>query len=563
LTVTISGGDSGDADAPRVRLQDFQVISGPNVNTQFEWINGRTNSSKSFSYVLLPRKEGQFTIEPIEVPVRGKIFRTELVRIRVTAASSNPQPAQPRSPGLDPFGQEQRATGSKLVATDVFVTAELDQPSVYPGQQVTLSYHLYTRVGVSGLQLQESPPLTGFWVEDLNVEPNPPGNRKVVDGVEYLEYVVKKQALFPTTTGHLTLPPATFAISVKTPGDFFGFFSGAETVYRKSKEIALDVKALPAQGRSQGFSGAVGSFNLTSSLDKSKAATGEAVSLRVRLEGRGNLKMIPDLTLPALAEFTVFSSKRTENVRPFEGGVIGGDKSWEYVIVPNVPGQQSIPALTFSYFDPQKGEYETLATPSLSLSVERGVVSGSSLTGLSGVVKQELTRQGTDINFIKLSARDLRPARRPLYLSFWFYVVAAVPLAFNITILLYQRERSRQSLEPAQARSRKARRLALARLRKALKDGRREPRLFYDQAGLAFSGYLADKFSLPEIAVTGDILERTLSGKSVAPQIVKETIFCLHECDFGRFVSASSSAEKMRQLAGRMGKAIDLLERAN
>ncbi len=563
LTITISGTDSGEAELPRVRFPDFQVVSGPNVSTQFEWINGRSSSSKSVSYVLIPRKEGTFTIEPVAVTVRGKTVSTEPVRIRVVTGATGAtgqQPSPPRSQPLDPFGLDRKPSGTRVASTDVFVAAEMDRSSAYPGQQVTLSYHLYTRVGVSGLQLQESPPLNGFWVEDLQVESNPPGNRKTVDGAEYLEYLVKKQALFPTTTGRIGLPPATFAISVKTPGDFFGFFSGNETVYRKSKEIFLEVKPLP-QDRPQGYGNAVGAFNLTSSLDKTNAATGEAVSLRIKLEGRGNLKMIPDIALPPLPEFTVFSAKRVENVRPFESDVIGGDKTWEYVIVPKAPGQQSIPAMSFSYFDPLKDKYETLTTPPLALNVVRGADSAAS--ALSGVVKQDLTRQGADINFIKLSAGDLRPRQKPLYESVWFFVIAGIPVASNIAVLLYQRERSKQSFAPALTRSRKARRLALARLKQALRAGRREPKLFYDQAAVAFSGYLADRFRLPEIAVTGDTLEKRLSEKFVPLETIHETISCLQECDFGRFVSASTSAEKLRALAGRMTKTIDLLERAN
>jgi hypothetical protein len=54
-----------------------------------------------------------------------------------------------------------------------------------------------------------------------------------------------------------------------------------------------------------------------------------------------------------------------------------------------------------------------------------------------------------------------------------------------------------------------------------------------------------------------------LSEKSIASGTVRETISCLQECDFGRFVSASSSDENMRSLAGRIGKAIDSLERAS
>jgi len=560
LTVTVSGKDSGDAENPRLpRLNGLKIVGGPNISTQFQWINGRTSSSKSYIYILLPEKEGQFTIDPVEVRVGGKIYKTEPITIRVTSAA--PRRARPQLPPLDPFAGEDRRPGrSGPSGEEVFVTTELDRSSAYPGQQVTLSYHLYTQVGVTGLQLQENPPLTGFWVEDLQVESNPTGTRKVINGREYLDYVIKRQALFPTTTGKLTIPVSTFAISAKTTGDFFGMFAQTETIYRKTKEAFLDVKPLPAKERPANFGNAVGSFNLTSSIDKLQAATGEAVDLRVRLEGRGNLKMIPDIALPPMPDFTVYSSKRADNVRPFEGNQIGGDKTWEYVIVPKAPGQQTIPSLSFSYFDAERQSYETVRTQPISLKVVRGAESGGTITGLSGISKQNLTRQGTDINFIKLTSSDLEARQVPVYRTLWFYLLAAIPLAFNVGAYLYQKERSKESMNVVLTRSRKARRVAVDRLKKAAKTGRTEPRRFYDEAAVALSGYLADKFNLPEIAVTGDSLERTLSEKSVAADTVRETVSCLQECDFGRFVSASASPDKMRELAERIRKAIDALE---
>jgi hypothetical protein len=562
LTITISGRDSGNAENPRLpRLNGFKVVGGPNVSTQFQWINGRTSSSKHYIYILLPEKEGQFTIDPVEVRVGGRIYKTEPITVRVTSASTRRARSQP-SP-VDPFANEDiRPEKSGPSSQEVFIEAELDRASAYPGQQITLSYHLYTQVGITGLQLQENPPLSGFWVEDLQVEPNPTGKRKIINGKEYLEYVVKKQALFPTTTGKLKIPSSTFAISAKTTGDFFGMFAQTETIYRKTREAVLDVKPLPVKDRPENFSNAVGSFNLTSIIDKTQAATGEAVDLRIKLEGRGNLKMIPDIALPPMPDFTIYSSKRADNIRPFEENQIGGDKTWEYVIVPKAPGQQIIPSLSFSYFDAERQSYETLRTQPLTLKVTLGADSGSTITGLSALNKQNLTRQGTDINFIKLASGGLEGRSEPAYRMLWFYLIAAIPLAFNVGAYLYQKERSKESTNVVLTRRRKARRVALDRLRKAEKAGHAQPRRFYDEAAVALSGYLADRFNLPEIAVTGDSLERALAESSIASDTVQETVSCLQECDFGRFVSASALPDKMRALGERIRKIIDALEQA-
>lgn len=560
FSVTVTGKESGDSETPRLpRLQGFQVVAGPSVSTQFQWINGRTSSTKSFIWILLPEKEGQLTIDPVEVRVGKKTYKTEPVSVRVTAGSG--QPARPRPRPFDPFEGEDTRPRARSGGDELFVTAELDRSSVYPGQQVTLSYHLYTQVGVTGIQLQENPPLTGFWVENLEVPPNPTGSRKIVNGREYLEFVIKKQALFPNAAGQLKIPSSTFAVSAKSAGDFFGLFGQSETLYRKTKEITLEVKALPLLERPSNFGNAVGSFNLTSNVDKNEVATGEAITLRVKLSGRGNLKTVPDIPLPAMPDFTVYSSKSTENVRPFEGNLIGGDKTWEYVIVPKAPGEQTIPPLSMSYFDPEREKYETVSSPSLSIRVVRGLGIGNPLTTFSGLTKQNLTRQGTDINFIKLGASDLDTPSEPPYRTAWFYLFATLPVAFNIGALLYQRERAKQSENAVLTRSQRARRTALQLLRKAEKSGRADPRRFYDEAAAALSGYLTDKFNLPGIAVTGDTLERTLAEKSVSEKTVAEILGCVQECDFGRFVSSSGSSEKMGQISSRIRKTIDTLER--
>lgn len=563
LTVTVTGSGSDQAQTPRLPLlRNLKVVAGPSLSTQFQWINGRSTSSKSYIYILLAEKEGQFTVGPIEVDVGNRVYRTQAVPVRVTSVS-RPSASPARSaPPDNTFGLPGASRRSEITGEDVFVAAELDRASVYPGQQVTLSYHLYTQVNVTGLQLQENPPLTGFWVENLEVESKPTGVRRVMDGREYLDYLVKKQALFPNTPGSLKIPSSTFAVSVKTAGDLFGLLGQADTVYRKTKEVGIEVRPLPQAGRPADFNNAVGSFTLSAELARPLVAAGDAVSMRVKLSGTGNLKQIPDLTLPAMPDFTVYSSKREDNLHPVAGNQIGGDKIWEYVMIPKVPGDQTIPPLSFSFFNPETESYETAATRPVSLKVTSGGDSGNAIAGLSGLNKQNLTRQGTDINFIKLSEPDLQSRRAPLYRNFWFYALALLPVFCNLGIFYYQRERARQTANTVWARSRKAKRLALERLRKADKAGRSAPRQFYDQSARALAGYLEDRFDLPEISVTADSLERILSEKGIGSATVREAVAALQECDFGRFVSAAKAPDTRTALSERIRKLIETMERS-
>ncbi len=558
LMVTISGANSGEASAPQLtQFKGFQVISGPGVSTQFQWVNGRSNSSRTYSWGLLPQAEGEFTIGPIDVVVGGKTYRTEPLRVKVLPGSQ-PQPRS--SPGvLDPFGDFESSRQPRVSGDELIVVAGLDRDQAYVGQQVTLTYRLLTQVSVTGVQLQESPPLTGFWVEDLEVEQNQAGTRKTVGGREYVEYIVKRQALFPNAPGTLRIASSTFAISAKSVGNLFGLFGPSETLYRKTAELTLDVRPLPSRDRNTPATSAVGSFGLTTALDRSEVAVGSAVTLKVKLEGKGNLKIIPDIPLPPMADLRVYSSKQTQNIRPFEGNVVGGDKTWEYVLVPTAPGIQTIPEMSFSFFNPERERYETVAATELPLKVLPGT-NASASSPVAGLQKQTLTRQGADINFLKLAADDLEPPSRLPYRAPWFYGLLGLPLALNACLVLYQRRRLREEENLPLARSRRARRVALQRLRTAAHD-QHEPRRFYDEISGALAGYLSAKLGLPDIAVTSDELRRALDDRRISEQTINHTLSCLEECDFGRFVEASASPEKKRELESRARTLIDTLEK--
>jgi hypothetical protein len=269
--------------------------------------------------------------------------------------------------------------------------------------------------------------------------------------------------------------------------------------------------------------------------------------------------MIPDIPLPSLPDFSIYSSKSADNIRAVEQDQIGGDKTWEYVVVPKNPGNQTIPSLSFSYFDTAKNKYETLSTPAIALTVTRGADSGT-IGALPGSNKQDLKRRATDINFIKLSSGSFKKKSDPFYRQPWMYLAIAIPLLMNAGIFLYQRQKVRPADNSAASRSRKARKNALSRLKAAERESHATPRRFYDLASSALTGYLADKFNRTEIELTEDGLARILSENSMPGEIVEEIKACLRDCDFGRFVSATQSPEKMQSLSARIRQAIDHLE---
>ena len=151
---------------------------------------------------------------------------------------------------------------------EVLTVAEVDKRSAFVGEQVTLTYKILTQLPITQVEVKEIPSLNGFWVEEIEVPKNPTAANRVVNGKQYAEYVIKKQALFPTKEGALQIPSATFGLVVRTSSGGFFSLGTQESVFRKTEAMTLKVAPLPEAGKPATFSGAVGNFKLESTLDK-------------------------------------------------------------------------------------------------------------------------------------------------------------------------------------------------------------------------------------------------------------------------------------------------------
>jgi hypothetical protein len=374
LTITVEG-TGGPDEVPMPALQNLQVVAGPSQSTQVSLVNGRLSQSRSFTYVLQPQAEGPASIGA----VRAGDQAAPAIELEVVAGSIRPRARQ--RGGIDPFSMDPfggdpfgdpfeemmgRPRGRSTTAK-VFVEAQPSRTRLYVGEPLVLTYYLYTQVSVSDLQLKDAPQYAGFWAEDLERGKGPPaGEPATVGGESYRRFPFLKKLLFATKAGALTLPPATFKIGIARQG----FFDAGGSVERATKPVTVAVQPLP---EAPGFSGAVGRFTSSASVDREVVPLGEAVTLRFRVAGAGNLKWIdrgPEVTV---AGARVYPPQQKTELRTTEEGV-SGSRTWEFVVVPQTTGDVQIPSLPFSYFDPQAGKIVGTETPPIAVRVEGGTL---------------------------------------------------------------------------------------------------------------------------------------------------------------------------------------------
>jgi hypothetical protein len=391
LTISVSGRSLDlvvDITVPA--MTNLRVVSGPHLSTQFSFVNGAVSQAKTYTYVLQPRAVGKAEIGAVRAQLRGGMVKTTApIPIDVAAGSVRPAPAPQSDPfSADPFGEDPfdgifgggRRPPARATAPKLRVEVEAARQKVYVGEPVLLTYRLYTQIAVTDVQFAESPKYPGFWSEEISrAAGGVRGELVTYEGERYQRFAVLERLLFPTKRGRLTIPPATLRVALAQQG-FFAF--NAAPVDRQTRAIAIEALPIP---EAPGFSGAVGGFKASASVDRSAIDLGEAVTLRFTLSGRGNLKWIdkgPELTLPGAK---TFPPQIKDDVKVTTGGM-SGSRTWEYVLVPETTGGLTVPPLALAYFDPASGQLAQAASAPLTIDVRGG-------TGVPGAGTAAVSRR--------------------------------------------------------------------------------------------------------------------------------------------------------------------------
>jgi len=552
LTVTISGSSLAQSINPVMPdLPDFD-IAGTSQSSNISFVNGQISASRSIVYTLTPKKTGMLTIPPVRLTYGGKEYTTSPVEVEVVAGSTGKQQRRsqsPWSPFFNPFEDAQPT--QRLGQDSVQLVAELDRRQVYQGQQATFSIKVLTQVSVTGLQVEDFPPLTGFWVEDLQVEKNPSGKRVMINDRDYVEFLVKRNAIFPSRPGRFTIGAATFAIQTDGGG---GFFSGSQIIRRRSKPLSIEVLPLPDAGRPAGFAGVVGTFGITAKLDKTSVALGDVATLSIAVSGRGNLKTISAPQLPSLDDFKVYDPKYTERIST-TSGVMEGDKSWEYVLSPKAKGVNQIAPIALPFFDPVRRTYQVARTQPLTLTVEGGMLpAGTAAVG----DRSQLRALRRDISYIRTEDTGIRPSAAFPPVA---YVWILLPPLLNLVAFGYRRYREDRTADLASyLRSR-----AFGQFKRSLKKTRAlahpaQAKDFYRALNDGLARYAAHKLSLSPQGLTLQGILQRLDELRVDPAVVQRFQAVWNDAEFGLFAAGSPGLNAMEKLLREAEQAVGAIE---
>jgi len=531
VKITVSGPDASRAGTPVLdKNTDFVVVGQPSTSQSFVMYNFKTSVTKSWTFHLRPKKVGAFEVGGASVTVDGKTFRAEPTKIEIVAGGAQRQPSRP---GSSPVPDTQTRNGDD----GVFIKTFVDRKDPYVGEQITLTFELYYRLSILTDPEYSQPTTMGFWSVAL---PQITQTTKIINNNIY-RYNAIKTALFPTTSGELTIGEASLTYS------YGGFFSPIRSRELKTKPIIITAKPLPEKGRPANYSGAVGRFTLTSSADKTQLKVGEVVTVKVTVTGDGNLDLITSLAPPDFSAFKTYDPKVSETISN-SGFVVGGSKTWDYVLMPRYQGKITIGPFSFSYFDPREETYRELETEPIDLTVIPGDASVFS-SATRDIARSTVENLATDIRFIKADKTRLESAGRRLHTKPVFYLLYLVPLAGFVAAFTIKKRRDTIQGNVGLRRRLNAWKTAQKRLGEArafLEGGNRKA--FCGRLSEAMICYIGDMMNLDTGAQTvagiGEILESRGVPRELAERVRKN----LELCDFVQFSSAGSDHDIQHNL---------------
>ena len=576
-----------NADGENFKMPDFDgltVLSGPNrsSSSSIKIINGNMSRSTelTFTFLVMATKEGEVNIPPASITVNGKVYKSNPLTIRVVKGSGN-MAAQSQNTHAQ---RNHSSSGSTTVSEngvlkkdDLFIKAFVSKTNPYLGEQIIVTYRVYTKVPVSDLTVKKLSSFPGFWTKDLMDDNGKlKQSRKIINGEEYVVADIRQMALFPQKTGKITIEPmeleCTAQIRVKSKrrrsydpfDDFFNdpFFSNnvknVKTVL-KSNPITINVKDLPQENKPASFNGAVGEFSFVSKIDRTKLKANEALTLTVTISGKGNVELIEPPKVQFPPDFETYDPKITTRIRTNSGGV-SGYKKIEYLSIPRNPGDFTIPPVTFSFFNPKEKKYYTYSSEEYKIHVEKG--NGSAGVVYSSSAQEDIHYIGKDIHHIKTNPVKWKNQGEYFFGSKTFYLLLALPLIILILAFIFNAVKEKRQSNTDLLRNKKATKIAKSRLRKAAKLRKEgNDKAFYDEIAQALWGYISDKFNISQAELSMETVKEKLTEIGVNEDVTNNFINTLQDIEFARF-APGDAAGKMENIYNEAMNAITQAEKA-
>lgn len=510
-------------------FEGFRIIAGPSQQVSQSWINGKSSFEKTYSYYLLPQQKGNLIIKQATIEYNGQIYKTNPIKINVTAAVE-----QPKDPN-----------DTQISADDnIYLVADISKTNPYINEPITVVYKLYFsyNIGITNWRELDKPKYNDFWSQNIDIK-QLVGEEGMFKGEKYRFVVLRKTVLYPQKSGKLIIEPLSLDIDVQLPTnrrDMFGrvvVTNGNKRVSAGAKTIA--VKALPEAGKPEDFSGAVGKFDFKVIPSKTNLKNGESLDLVVSVTGSGNMKLfnLPKPVVPNSLE--MYDAIHNEKVNTTLAGM-SGKITDSYTIIPQFKGNYPIKPIQFSYFDLTSRTYKMITSPEIMINVLDGPSANDQAAKTTTETNKNTISSTEQFKYIKLNGNLVSMKKDDFLGSNLFYGLLLLPFLILPLIVLFKKKKDAIDSDVFGNRIKMNNRLAKKYLSEAKKQiNNKEP--FYVALEKAMHNFLKAKLHIETSEMSKSNIQELLLSRNASPETVNDFINLTENCELARYALTSSS----------------------
>ncbi|MCK5171228.1 MAG: protein BatD, partial [Bacteroidales bacterium] len=485
------------------------------------------------------------TIPPAEVSVDKKIYKSNSIKIEVIKGNVPRQQNPDNAAGMN---QAQNTDDKNQTSSnELYLKILVNKTKVHREEYLIATIKLYTKVNIVNNGTFKLPTFEGFISEEINTPFE--WIRENINGSIYNTGVLRKYILFPQKEGKITISASEFEVAYQRPSNkktrsrFDDFFGSYDKLQKNliSNTVVIDVKPLPSN-KPYKFSGAVGKLKLAASVDNSNVKTNDAISLKVKIYGSGNIKYINPLNIEFPTDFDVYDPKVNDNIKYSEKGAIGS-KTFEYLMIPRHAGEVTIPAFNFSYFDTETDQFRTQKAGPFNISVSKSE-GDTTITVSSVFTKEDVRFLGKDIRFIKKNETQLKRINQFLFGSREFYFAYIICIIMFIVVFMFRRKKIKENANLTLVKNKKANKFARKRLNKAssfMKQNEKES--FYEELVKALWGFISDKLSIPIADLSKDNARSEMLSKNVDEEYIDQILDIIDRCEYARYAPTTEETK--------------------
>ncbi len=531
LSLTFEGGTPRSLPAPP-DIPNLQ-IAGSGTSLSQSFVKGQSTSSITYNFTVSPRQPGEYTIPGFTAEVGTEKLSTPPLTLKVLKPSA-PPPAAVNSGTQNAF--------LKLV---------LPKKEVYVGESIVAEIDLYLLSRVQNIA-QFQP--TGFPADGFSVGKMVQGQRRQVRvGNAVYTLIPLYCPLKAIKAGAITLGPFTARAVLELPSqgrggrgsifDQFGFRDPFD-VERESLALVTDAEniqllPLPANDVPPQFNGAVGNYSMTVTAGPTNVATGDPITVKIQISGRGTLDSLTLPEQPGWNKFTTYPP--TTKLDTVDQLGLQGTKTFEQIVVPQAPDIQTLPPVAFSFFDPEQKAYRTLSHAALPLVVRPAGASPAPMV-VASTRGQDNAPSVQDIVPNKQRLGAVAQIGPPLLQQPWFLALQGAPLLAFFCALVWRRRADNLAHNPRLRRQRQVAQIVregLDQLRQAATANNSDE--FFATVFRLLQERLGERLDLPASAITEAVIDEQLRPRGVAESTLSPLQELFLTCNQARYAPVKSS----------------------